>query len=268
MKSTEPRDSNLESPHASDRKSYKLRSLGIASMVIGGAIAITSAMTSLVQAQTTQVPSKPLDAGACPSATNAAMRHNQGMSTHMMMMTGEAADRHFIEMMIPHHDGAVKMADLALKRSKNADVLKLAAAIKRDQVLEITQMRDWYKQWYKADVPDMSSHSMKPSNHNMMGMNGGKMGMGNMTGMPSNRMDKMGMGNMMSTDLKKLETAKDSDFDKTFLAEMIPHHKMALMMSNMIVDSDRPELRTLAQNILRSQSQEIDQMRGWYSNIR
>ena len=73
---------------------------------------------------------------------------------------------------------------------------------------------------------------------------------------------------MMSTDLKKLETAKDSDFDKTFLAEMIPHHKMALMMSNMIVDSDRPEMRTLAQNILRSQSQEIDQMRGWYSNIR
>ncbi|MBD2320026.1 hypothetical protein [Phormidium tenue] len=46
MKSTEPRDSNLESPHASDRKSYKLRSLGITSMVIGGAIAITSAMTS------------------------------------------------------------------------------------------------------------------------------------------------------------------------------------------------------------------------------
>ena len=252
MKSTEPRDSNLESPHASDRKSYKFRSLGIASMVIGGAIAITSAMTSLVQAQTTQVPSKPLDAGACPSATNASMMPHQGMSNHMMMMTGEAADRHFIEMMIPHHDGAVKMADLALKRSKNADVLKLAASIKRDQVVEITQMRDWYKQWYKADVPDMASHSIKPSNHNMMGMNGGK----------------MGMGNMMSTDLKKLETAKDSDFDKAFLAEMIPHHKMALMMSNMIVDSDRPELRKLAQNVLRSQSQEIDQMRGWYSNIR
>jgi uncharacterized protein (DUF305 family) len=268
MKSTEPRDSNLESPHANDRKSYKLRSLGIASMVIGGAIAITSAMTSLVQAQTTQVPARPLDAGACPSATNAAMMPQQGMSNHMMMMTGEAADRHFIEMMIPHHDGAVKMADLALKRSKNADVLKLAAAIKRDQVVEITQMRDWYKQWYKADVPDMSIHSMKPSNHNMMGMNGGKMGMGNMTGMPSNRMGKMGMGNIMSTNFNKLETAKDSDFDKTFLAEMIPHHKMALMMSNMIVDSDRPELRTLAQNILRSQSQEIDQMRGWYSNIR
>ncbi len=265
MKSTEPRDSNLERPHTSDRQSYKLRSLGIASIVIGGAISITGLMTNFAQAQSTKP--KPFAAGDCPSATNAAMMTNQGMSNHMMMMTGEAADRHFIEMMIPHHDGAVKMADLALKRSKNADVLKLAAAIKRDQVLEITQMRDWYKQWYKADVPDMASHSMKPSNHSMMGMNGGKMGMGNMTSMPSNRMGKMGM-NMMSTDLKKLETAKDSDFDKVFLAEMIPHHKMALMMSNMIVDSDRPEMRKLAQNILRSQSQEIDQMRGWYSSLR
>jgi uncharacterized protein (DUF305 family) len=254
MKSTDPRDSNLEiQPQSlSDRKPNKLRSLGIAGMVIGGAIAITGLVTNLAQAQSTKP--KPFAAGDCPSATNAAMMPNQGMSNHMMMMmmTGEVADRHFIEMMIPHHDGAVKMADLALKRSKNADVLKLAEAIKRDQTLEITQMRDWYKQWYKAEVAAMPNHPMQSSNHSMMGMNGGK----------------MGMGNMMATDLKKLETAKDSDFDKEFLAEMIPHHKMALMMSNMIVDSDRPEMRKLAQNILRSQSQEIDQMRVWYNNPR
>ncbi len=257
MKSTEPRDSNLKRPPVSDRKHYRLWILAIAGIVTGGAIVMTSAMTNLVQAQTTNPPKKPLDAAACPNATNAAaMRSNQGMPNHMMM-TGEFADRHFIEMMIPHHDGAVKMADLALKRSKNADVLKLAEAIKRDQTLEIAQMRAWYKDWYKADVPDIPSRPLKSPNH-MMGMNGGKMGMGNM----------MGMHNMMATDLKTLETAKDSDFDKAFLAEMIPHHKMALMMSNMIVDSDRPEMRKLAQNILRSQSQEIDQMRGWYSNLR
>ena len=249
MKSINPRNSNLDTSTTKHFNKYWL--LAIASIVVtGGAIAATN----LAQAQ----PAKPLDAAACPNTTNAAMMPNRGM-TNPMMMGGEAADRHFIEMMIPHHDGAVKMADLALKRSKNADVLKLAASIKRDQVLEITQMRDWYKQWYKADIPDMTSLPMKSPNH-MMGMNHGRMGMGNMTGMPSNR---MGM-NMMSTDLKKLETVKDSDFDKVFLAEMIPHHKMALMMSNMIVDSDRPEMRKLAQNILRSQSQEIDQMRGWY----
>jgi uncharacterized protein (DUF305 family) len=246
MKSTEPRDSNLERPPVGDRQSHRLWILGIAGMV--AAIAMTSAMTNFVQAQTTKPLIKPLDNSPCSNATNAAMR--SGMPNHMMM-NGEVADRHFIEMMIPHHDGAVKMADLALKRSKNADVLKLAAAIKRDQTLEIAQMRTWYKDWYKADVPDMPSRSMKSPN-SMMGMNHGKMGMGNMMGMN------------MATDLKTLETSNDSDFDKEFLAEMIPHHKMALMMSNMIVDSDRPEMRKLAQNILRSQSQEIDQMRGWY----
>ncbi|MBD2188458.1 DUF305 domain-containing protein [Pseudanabaena mucicola] len=253
MKFTEPRDSNLA--NQSNRQLNQLNKLWLLG-VVGLVTAI--ATTSLVQAQTPKVPAKPFDAGACPSDTNAAMMPHQGMSNHMMMTTGEAADRHFIEMMIPHHDGAVKMADLALKRSKNTDVLKLATAIKRDQNLEIMQMRDWYKQWYKADVPDMASRPMKPSTH--------MMSMGNMTGMPSNRMGKMGM-NMMATDLKKLETAKDSDFDKEFLAEMIPHHKMALMMSNMIVDSDRPEMRKLAQNILRSQSQEIDQMRVWYNKF-
>lgn len=256
MKSTEPRDSNLERLPVGDRKHYRLWILAIAGIVASGAIVMTSAMTNLVQAQTTNPPKKPLDAAACPNATNAAIRTNQGMPNHMMM-SGEFADRHFIEMMIPHHDGAVKMADLALKRSKNADVLKLAEAIKRDQTLEIAQMRAWYKDWYKADVPDMPSRPLKSSN-SMMGMNGGKMGMGNM----------MGMRNMMATDLKTLETANDRDFDKEFLAEMIPHHKMALMMSNMIVDSDRPEMRKLAQNILRSQSQEIDQMQGWYSTLR
>ena len=90
MKSTEPRDSNLESPHASDRKSYKLRSLGIASMVIGGAIAITGLMTNFAQAQSTKP--KPFAAGACPSATNAVMMPDQGMSNHMMMMTGGHAE--------------------------------------------------------------------------------------------------------------------------------------------------------------------------------
>ncbi|MFN5658299.1 MAG: DUF305 domain-containing protein [Pseudanabaena sp.] len=256
MKSTEPRDSNLERPPAGVRKHYRLWILAITGIVAGVAIAVTSAMTNLVQAQTTNPPKKPLDAGACPNATNAAIRTNQWMP-NPMMMSGEFADRHFIEMMIPHHDGAVKMADLALKRSKNADVLKLAAAIKRDQTLEIAQMRAWYKDWYKADVPDMPSRPLKSSN-SMMGMNHGKMRMGNM----------MGMHNMMATDLKTLETANDRDFDKEFLAEMIPHNKMALMMSNMIVDSDRPEMRKLAQNILRSQSQEIDQMHGWYNSLR
>jgi uncharacterized protein (DUF305 family) len=52
--------------------------------------------------------------------------------------------------------------------------------------------------------------------------------------------------------------------DRVFLEEMIPHHKMALMMTAHIVDSDRPELRTLPKNILRTQTAEIEKMHQWY----
>jgi len=67
---------------------------------------------------------------------------------------------------------------------------------------------------------------------------------------------------MMAVDLKALETAPN--FDQAFIKEMIPHHKMALMMSSMIVDSDRPEMRTLSREIVQAQSTEIEQMRQWY----
>jgi uncharacterized protein (DUF305 family) len=44
---------------------------------------------------------------------------------------------------------------------------------------------------------------------------------------------------------------------------MIPHHKMAVMMAGMVLDSDRSEIRDLAKSIIQAQSNEIEQMRQW-----
>ncbi|NKB17770.1 MAG: DUF305 domain-containing protein, partial [Pseudanabaena sp. CRU_2_10] len=85
-----------------------------------------------------------------PYSVSQVMPHRRGM------MMGQQADRHFITMMIPHHEGAVKMADLALKLSKRPEIRKLAESIKRDQTREIDQMRAWYKQWYGTNVPPLS----------------------------------------------------------------------------------------------------------------
>jgi uncharacterized protein (DUF305 family) len=169
------------------------------------------------------------------------MPHRGGGRGMGMMMSGEQGDRAFIEMMIPHHDGAVKMADIMLKRTKRPELRQLATAIKRDQTREIGQMKTWYKQWYKASVPSTPRSR----------------GMGMMSG--------SGMANMMTAQVQKLATATDSDRDRVFLEEMIPHHKMALMMTSHIVDSDRSELRSLAKNIMQTQTAEIDQMRQWYN---
>jgi uncharacterized protein (DUF305 family) len=65
-------------------------------------------------------------------------------------------------------------------------------------------------------------------------------------------------------DMKALETA--TDFDKAFLEAMIPHHQLALMMVQMLESgTNRPEMIQLAKNITVSQSKEIKDMQGWYT---
>jgi uncharacterized protein (DUF305 family) len=57
---------------------------------------------------------------------------------------------------------------------------------------------------------------------------------------------------------------EERPFDLQFIDQMIVHHQGAIMSSeHMIADSERPELRQLAENIQRSQSEEIEQMRAW-----
>ena len=159
-------------------------------------------------------------------------------------------DRHFIEMMIPHHQDAIAMADLAFSRAKRPEVKKIAKAIKKEQTREIQEMRTWYKQWFGKEV---AAHSMTD-----MGMMGDHHNQGQGTGS-----GMMGEGMMsMKTDLDALKKAPD--FDREFVRQMIPHHQMAVMMAQMASErAAHPEIRTLAQSIITSQSAEIAQMQGW-----
>jgi uncharacterized protein (DUF305 family) len=161
-------------------------------------------------------------------------------------------DRHFIEMMIPHHQDAIAMADLALSRAKRPEVKKMAEAVKKAQTSEVQEMRTWYKQWYGKEVPVHARTDM-----GMMGDHHGQ-SRGTGSGM-------MGMGqDMMSmkTDLNALKQAPD--FDREFVRQMIPHHQMAVKMAQMALErATHPEIRTLAQSIITSQSAEIVQMQGW-----
>ncbi len=56
----------------------------------------------------------------------------------------------------------------------------------------------------------------------------------------------------------------DAPYDLRFLDEMIMHHQGAVMSSKMMIaDSDRPEMRKLAQSITESQTEQIERMREW-----
>jgi uncharacterized protein (DUF305 family) len=164
----------------------------------------------------------------------------QTMPRQRGMMMGNV-DRHFIEMMIPHHEGAIDMAELALNRAERPEIKKLAQLIIKDQQREIEQMRTWYRQWYGTSVPDTPMAGM-----GMMGMRHHGM------------MD-------MAVHLDTLENA--SDFDREFIREMIPHHQMAVMMSRMVINGGtHSELRNLARSIIDTQTDEINQMSQWYED--
>lgn len=156
-------------------------------------------------------------------------------------MMGASLEAHFIEQMIPHHDDAIAMAKLALERTVRPEIRTLAENIITAQTRENGEMRAWYLEWFDREVPDTFAALGHGMGSGMM--HGGMMG--------------------DATDVTRLETA--NPFDKAFIEEMIPHHQMAVMMAQMLKGgSARPEMRGLADDIITSQTSEIDQMRSWY----
>lgn len=209
-----------------------------------GLLAITVALLSLTPASQAAT----LLAGSPTTAAPAGPPAAQGWGG--MPMGQRSADAHFIVMMIPHHQGAIAMSELALMRARRPEIKALAQRIITSQSREIAQMRQWYRQWYGSDVP---SWGIGPgAGHGMgMGMSRG-MGMGMGWGMP-------GFG----TSLDALRSAPD--FDRAFIEQMIPHHRMGVMMaSHAQWNTQHPQLRELEEAMVRVQSQEIEQMAQWY----
>ena len=160
------------------------------------------------------------------------------------------SDQRFMVMMVPHHDGAIAMAELALSRARRAEIRELARNIKVSQSRENEQMRRWYKQWYGSDLPSWEGGIGWGWHH------GGMMGPGAGPG-------RAGMGPWMGTNLKALRQA--ANFDRAFIEQMIPHHQMGVMMATMeLNNSQRPEMRKLAAEMVRVQSEEINKMQSWY----
>ena len=81
---------------------------------------------------------------------NAAM---DGMSKKMasMKLTG-IQDRDFMLMMTPHHQSAVDMAKIELRRGTHPELKAMAQDIIKSQDQEIGQMRIWLKSWYRTSM--------------------------------------------------------------------------------------------------------------------
>lgn len=147
------------------------------------------------------------------------------------------ADIMFLQMMIPHHQQAVDISNLALAKSKDAELLALATSIRDSQADEIVHMKQWLKD---AGAGLEMGHSMDSQ-----------------------------MGGMLDdAELAALKTATGSEFDRLWLLGMTGHHDGALHMTQMIEDAKNPTIKSFGQAIVKAQTAQIEQMKVMLQRIK
>ena len=123
-----------------------------------------------------------------------------------------AADVQFLSHMIGHHAQALVMAGWAPSHGANPEVQRLAARIINAQTDEINIMQNWLRD-RRQPVPEAKAGPMK------MVMNGME--------------HEMLMPGMLTDEqMKELDQARGTDFDRLFLRYMIQHHRGAVSMVN------------------------------------
>ena len=203
------------------------------------------------------------------SSTGAATSTSSSSTTTNTTTSGSAAadstdhnavDVMFATMMIPHHEGAIEMSELALAQASTQPVKDLATRIKAAQGPEIEQMQGWLVAW-NAAMP-MTSGTTAPDS-GMGGHDMGSMG-GPQETAASPSVDDFGMGQMMQmsdADMDALRAATGVEFDKLFLQQMIAHHQGAIEMAEVEIDrGQNPATLALAESIKSGQTTEIAQM--------
>jgi uncharacterized protein (DUF305 family) len=154
------------------------------------------------------------------------------------------ADVMFAQQMIPHHQQAIEMAQMAASHTQNPKVRALAARIEAAQAPEIKTMTGWLHAWGKP-VPTAMPGMMSP--------------MPGMMGSPTPGMSGAAVPGMMSPqEMSQLAAAHGAQFDRLFLQMMITHHQGAVEMARTEqAEGLNPAAKKLARQIETSQTAQI-----------
>jgi uncharacterized protein (DUF305 family) len=137
-------------------------------------------------------------------------------------------DKTFLTGMIPHHIEAINTSKIIIQSTTDADLKGFATKVIEDQSKEVDSMKIWYKSLNDADYKDDGNY--KP--------------------MMANMNSKMG-----------------SDLDKAYISGMIEHHEGAITMAKKILPiSKLMDVKTLANNIVANQEQEVETLNAWLKN--
>jgi uncharacterized protein (DUF305 family) len=140
---------------------------------------------------------------------------SSGMAKQMVMENGKYSDRAFIDSMVPHHQGAIAMAEVALDNAEHEEINELSQNIISSQQAEIEELKSIkMEEFGTSNVPmEMSQEQMRS------------------------------MGMMMNPQ----ELANREPFDKEFIDAMIPHHQSAIDMAQVALEkSENPKIKELA----------------------
>lgn len=152
------------------------------------------------------------------------------------------ADVTFVQGMIPHHRGALAMAQMADGRAEDPRVTELANRIEAAQEPEIETMTGWLEEWGEP-LPEETDDSMGSMDHGSMDMGG------------------MDMEGMSAEDMAALEAASGPEFDRMWLEMMVIHHRGAVEMAQTeIAEGSNADAVALAEEIADSQAAEIEEM--------
>jgi uncharacterized protein (DUF305 family) len=157
---------------------------------------------------------------------------SKSMAKLMVMQDGEYSDRRFIDAMVPHHQGAIEMAEVALENAEHEEIKDLSRNIVSTQQAEIEELKSIKKEEFGTSRVHME--------------------------MSKEQMHSMGM--MMDPQ----HLAQSKPFDKAFIDAMIPHHQSAVYMALVAREESKiSEIKELAENIVSAQKGEIEQMKQW-----
>lgn len=152
---------------------------------------------------------------------------------------GEAneADIEFVQGMIPHHEGAIEMAELVEDRTDRQELIDLADEIIEVQDEEISQLRG---------MLDRMGADEMAMDDDMGDMDHGDMGM------------------MDEAEMEELRGLEGDEFDRRFMEAMIVHHEGAIdMAERVLAEGEDEEVAALAQDVIDAQEAEIEQMERW-----
>ncbi|MFF3541476.1 DUF305 domain-containing protein [Streptomyces platensis] len=144
-----------------------------------------------------------------------------------------SADLTYVRMMIPHHQQALVMTDLAKRYADSGQVGRLAGRIAAAQGPEIAAMKGWLSSHGGEHAAGGHSH------HD-----------GEMPGMAT------------AAELHRLRAARGARFDALFLRLMITHHQGAVSMATEVLsEGDNALVEEMASEVIAQQGAEIGRMR-------